>query len=127
MSPLTLPPCILTKSFPFGSTVKKAEAIRIRDPRPRETQSTDGLRSEEGTLNRARIIRLAENPILRSRKRLNSDCSEASIQGVPSGYGFCVPCLADFPFLIFNHSRDREERQKENGGVGQNGGQRADV
>ena len=72
------------------------------------------------------LIRLTENLIFRSRKRLNSDCSEAPIQGVPSWYDFYIQYPVVFLFLILNHSQDREERRKENGCEGQNGGQRAD-
>ena len=86
----------------------------------------EGVQSEGGALNRTTIVRLAENLILRSRKRLNSNCSEASIQGIPSGYGFHTQHLVVLLFLILTHSQDREERRKGNGCGQQNGGRRAD-
>lgn len=99
---------------------------RSLDSIPEGTQSIGRVRSEGGTLNHASVVRLVENPTLRSRKRLNPDGSEASIQGVLPGYGLFVQYPVDSPLLIFNRSQDHEERQKEGGGGRQNGGQRVD-
>lgn len=73
----------------FGST---AEA-EIEGARLGETQSAEKVRSKDGTINRARIARLAEHPILRLRKRRNSDGPE----GPAPGYGLCVPQLIHIP------------------------------
>ena len=125
MSFPAVPSRISTKAFLSGSIVERPEAIWIRGWRPGRTQPTEGVQSEDGALNRTNIIRLAENLILRSRKRLNSDCSEAPIQGIPSWYDFYIQYPVVFLFLILNHSQDREERRGD-GCEGQNGGQRAD-
>ena len=126
MSSPTVPSRISTKTFLSGPLVEKTEAIWIRGRRPGRTQPTEGVQSEDGALNRTSTILLVENLILRSKKRLNSGRSETPIQGVPSGYGFYRPTSVVFLFLIFTRSQDREERRKESGFGGRDGGQRAD-
>ena len=44
-----VPSRILTEAFLSESTVEKVEVIWIRDLRPGETRSMEGLRSEDGT------------------------------------------------------------------------------
>ena len=83
-------------------------------------------RGEHGTLNCATVVWLAENSIFRLRKSLGPGSSETSIKGVPIGYYFHGPRLTELSFLIFGHSLDPTGRRKEDGSVGQNGGQRAD-
>ena len=78
----------------------------------------EGVRSEDGMLNCAATARLAENPIPRSRKRLNP-C-------VSFRYGSYIPYPVDLSFLIFNHSMDAEESRDENGNEERNGGQGTD-
>ena len=58
----------------------------IRGVKQGEIRPTEKVRREDGMLNRARIVRLTEHLIPRSRKRQNTGGSE----GPGRGYGLCV-------------------------------------
>ena len=115
----------LTKSAPSGSIGEKVEA-KVWGARPGEAWSTGKVLSKGGTLNRPQTARVAEHPILRSRKRQKSGGSEGPGQNSTSEYGLHVHYRSTFPFLTFNRSQDPEERRKKNEDKEEKGGQKVD-
>ena len=79
----------------------------------RKAQPVEGVRSEDGRLNLATIVRLAERLTDRSKKRRNSGGTEGSFGGSFPGYDPYPRNSSVYQFLTLDRSQGPEENVRE--------------